>query len=348
MKILVTVKHNGIKKLLLPALAKIKNIQFDVLLHNLSGILKKDNCENLNIIINQDMHYILRPNSSLEDSLKKIGISLNSYDAFIMAGLTSIPHVLKEFKNKVILYTVAPFYRAQVPEVILNDVMKNRSTANTIVVHSTPNHYDEYKSRYENKYIKNTILLAHGLNPDAWGNWNGNKKETLTVWGGWKSRILGKSLKFKDKVIKGHEMITELLNGVKHTFSNFEEFEMRESLKNYRFHLFFMKDQQTIGLVESLRIGIPIVGPHLGLTDIDKFMAYGYNGFFSDDGYKLKYIINELINDDKYAKTISKNAQETCDQCFNFNRFVMNWERLLTNQFDNIHIEQPKIYRKYK
>lgn len=347
MKVLVTVKHIGIKKLLLPALAKIKGIKFDVFIHHTSGLLPEDDYSNLNIITHPDPLSVAYPkgNDTLVNNFGKVGINLNSYDAFIIGGLSSIPYALSEFKKKLIIYTVAPLYRAQLNEEMLKVTMSKRNKNSVLVVHSAPTHYIEYKKRYENKYMNNTMLLAHGLNPDSWGTWNGHRKEVLTIWGNYNLRIVGKLIEFKDGNLKGDEAIKKSIGGYKHRIiEGVSEEIMRQELRDNRIHFMFMKDQQTVGLVESMRIGIPIVGTAYNLVDPLKFLKYGHDSFFTINGDDICEEIDNLMFDHNYAKRISKNLQETCDECFNFNLYVNNWERILKGNKP----EQPKIYKEYK
>lgn len=350
MNVLVTVKHIGIKKILLPALARIKGIKFDVVIHNLDGIVKEDKIDSLNVIRISDkgkLMSVVRPKTeNFVQSFARADLDINSYDAFIMAGLCSIPKSLSDYKGKLILYTVAPFYRAKVPEEDLIAGMRNRGEENTIVVHSTPSHYDIYKTRYEYRYIKNTALLAHGLDADAWGNWNGNRKKILTVWAKFDKRHYGKWAHFGDERLEGLPMFKRIVGNTPHQINKLlTEEEMRRDMRDFRIHFLLMKDEQTIGLVESLRTGIPLVSAEGWREDPKLFMKYGHNGFFTNDGEKLRDAVSKLLRDHDYAKRISKNEQETADSEFNFDRYVRNWEEILKGNLQCLNIEQPECYK---
>jgi glycosyltransferase involved in cell wall biosynthesis len=349
MKVLVTVKHLGIKKLLLPALAQIKDIQFDVLLHNKTGLASIDDLGHLNLWVRKDLLSITYPQKvSLVESLQKEGINLNSYNVFILAGGCSIPEALKHFSGKLAIYTVAPFYRALIPEKVLASTTKDRGINNTLVVHSTPYHSKTYKKKYEYKYIENDILIPHGLNPQSWLPWEGATKDILTVWGGYKSRIMNKALYFDKIEVKGKEMIHRLVQRFTHLTNETEgwsEDKMRELLRECYIHLLFMKDQQTIGLVESLATGTPLVGPSIGLEDIKLFIENGVNGFFSENGNYLRENIKRLMGNRSFAQKISDAERDTANTVFNFKAFVRNWKRIITDHWDSLSLELPACYK---
>jgi hypothetical protein len=352
MRILVTVKHIGIKKLLLPALAQIKNIHFDVLLHNKAGLTVLDDLGNLNLWERKDLLSITYPKKmSLTESLQKEGINLNSYNVFIVAGGCSIPEALGCFNGKLVVYTVAPFYRALIPEKVLAGATKDRGIENTLVAHSTPYHFNKYKKVYECKYIKNTVLIPHGLSPQAWLPWRGTNKNILTVWGGYRNRMPNKSLCFEGVKIKGKKMIDRLTHNFSHTVnevSDWQEGKMRELLRDSYLHLLFMKDYQTIGLVESFTTGIPVITPYDGHEDLKFFMKNGENGFYSNDGMYLRENIKRLMGNRKMAQEISSAERETAATIFNFGRFVRNWEKIITDHWSDLSLELPGCYRKFK
>jgi hypothetical protein len=97
----------------------------------------------------------------------------------------------------------------------------------------------------------------------------------------------------------------------------------------------------TLNFMEAWMTGIPIVaiGPSNGnasyfpghkLYEVDSLIENGVTGFVSDDFTELRKNIDQLMNDDKLAATISANARKRALEVFSKDKIKDQWTNFFT------------------
>jgi hypothetical protein len=105
--------------------------------------------------------------------------------------------------------------------------------------------------------------------------------------------------------------------------------QLPEFQSHYRF--FFNPIRYTslgLAVCEAMMMGMPVVG--LATTELSAVIDNGYSGFIHTD---VNYLIEKmklLIKDPELAKEIGNNGREVAMKRFNIERFINDWEQLLT------------------
>ena len=82
-------------------------------------------------------------------------------------------------------------------------------------------------------------------------------------------------------------------------------------------------------LMEAMSCGCAVVSTATCM--IPEVIENGVNGFITNNVGEMKQYLVDLLNDEDMAKEIGENARKTILERYSTERFVENWDRLLTN-----------------
>lgn len=105
--------------------------------------------------------------------------------------------------------------------------------------------------------------------------------------------------------------------------------ELPAFMADYRF--FFNPIRYTslgLSVLEAMHVGLPIVG--LATTEMPTVIANGVNGWLDTRPEKLAEVMRLLIADPELARHWGEAARRTAQERFGIERFVADWDRLLT------------------
>ena len=100
-------------------------------------------------------------------------------------------------------------------------------------------------------------------------------------------------------------------------------------IASYRF--FFNPIRYTslgLSVIEAMQVGLPIVG--LATTEMPTVIVNGVNGWLDTRPERLVGVMRELLADRALARQWGDAARETALTRFGIDRFVADWDRLLT------------------
>lgn len=105
--------------------------------------------------------------------------------------------------------------------------------------------------------------------------------------------------------------------------------ELPSFMSQYRF--FFNPIRYTslgLSVIEAMQVGLPIVG--LATTEMPNVIVNGVNGWLDSRPDRLVEVMRHLIADPALARKWGLKARETALQRFGIDRFIADWDRLLT------------------
>lgn len=192
-------------------------------------------------------------------------------------------------------------------------------------------------------YLGEHAIILGALQPSIYdGNWVGDVQKVLTIknrikknpwhtrYETWKFLVTG----FEHLLIGGNnEDVPKALSGVSHA-------TIVEALRHYRVCICMPSRPAplTYGLQEALMMGIPIItlGPNLGdggehTYEHHEIIENGVSGFYSDDLYDLRDMIQILLVDDKMAKEISENEKQLANRLFHPKVIQEQWKNFFNS-----------------
>lgn len=174
------------------------------------------------------------------------------------------------------------------------------------------------------------------------GNWNGNKKEVITLGQSIKQRgefchfeLFDEATRDLPRKVYGadNSPLEDLWGG------QLDYEELKQMLRDNR--VFFYTGTQpasyTLGFIEAFMTGIPIValGENTGNSmfrhdqdtyEVPNIIDNGINGFCSDDINELRGYVKQLLEDHELAKKISAEGRKTAIELFGKENIKKQWE----------------------
>jgi glycosyltransferase involved in cell wall biosynthesis len=98
-----------------------------------------------------------------------------------------------------------------------------------------------------------------------------------------------------------------------------------------RYRFFFNPIRYTslgLSVLEAMMVGLPIVG--LATTEMPTVIVNGVNGWLDTRPERLVDVMRQLIDDPALARQWGDAARRTAQERFGIERFVADWDRLLT------------------
>lgn len=86
-------------------------------------------------------------------------------------------------------------------------------------------------------------------------------------------------------------------------------------------------------LLEAMACGCAVVSTANCM--IPEVIEHGVNGLISNDPAELRLFVQMLLQDEKLATDLGKNAANTIKEKYNLNKFINNWNNLLYSTIEN-------------
>lgn len=192
-------------------------------------------------------------------------------------------------------------------------------------------------------YLGKDALIRFYKDPDEYKDWNGNKETVITV---------GQSVKQRGTFCGFNEFnqATEGLSralygpgnedsGIDGGLLTFEELKAAYRDNRVFFYTGTYPSSYTLGFIEALMTGIPIVAIGKGLWErkfwdmnvyeVDKIISNGINGFISDDISVLSGNVRELLGNPELARKIGQAGRETAIELFGKSLIKKQWKEFL-------------------
>lgn len=202
--------------------------------------------------------------------------------------------------------------------------------------------YSPMERNIPNYAGENTIIRFY-KDPKEFKDWNGNDNRVITF--GQSIRKRGEHCHYDsfDQITTGlnravfgpdNDNIGEINMGQ----LSYEE--LKETLRNSRvyFYLGTQPASYTLGLIEAMMTGIPVVsiGPQLGNSiyqsntfEVHQIIENGKSGFWSDDPFELRRSLDKLLNDHEFAKSIGEAGRKRAIELFGMDTIKNQWKRFL-------------------
>lgn len=194
-------------------------------------------------------------------------------------------------------------------------------------------------------YIGGDALIRFYKDPDEFSGWNGHKKEVVTFAQHMKQREPATNYSEFETVTRsfnrklfgpGSEELDWGMGKVPYK-------ELKAAMQDYRVYFYTgtWPASYTLNFIEALMTGMPMVciGPKKGhphgwfkghdLYEIPDIITNGVNGFWSDSQDELRGYINQLLNDDELAKSISDNGRKKAIELFGKESIKKKWKEYL-------------------
>lgn len=193
-------------------------------------------------------------------------------------------------------------------------------------------------------YCGADAVIRFSEDPDEFNNWNGEKKQVITMAQSFKKRgdHLGFSLfekvthGFNPKVIgTDNQDLGDLWVGQR------SYRELIDDLRQSRAFFYFgtIPVPYTLSFVEAMMVGVPIVAAGAQLRkhfaypwsnyEVPEIISNGVNGFVSDNIDELRGYIDALLKDDALANRISEAGRKTAIELFGKKQRMAEWGDLL-------------------
>jgi len=192
-------------------------------------------------------------------------------------------------------------------------------------------------------YIGKDALIRFYKDPEEYKDWNGDTEKVISVAQSMKARGAFCGFNNFDEATKG---LPRALYGPGNEDSGIEGgiLTYNELKKVYQDNRVFFytgtyPSPYTLGLMEAMMTGIPIVAIGKDLWDIklwnmdiyevDKIIQSGVNGYVSNDINELRGYVELLLKDKALAKKIGDAGRETAIELFGKSKIKEEWRKFL-------------------
>lgn len=200
------------------------------------------------------------------------------------------------------------------------------------------------KERTIPNYAGEDAVIRFYKDPEEYKNWTGEKKTLINFTQSLKQRgdhcgynaFMEVSKGFDRKVYGvGNEELGDLWGG------QLSHDNLKKTMRENRVYFYYgtAPASYTLGLMEAMMTGIPVVAAGPGFTkklypeqdtnEIAEIIENGVSGFVSDDVGQLRKYVKDLMQDDKLAKRISEGGRKRAIELFGKDKIKGEWETFL-------------------
>lgn len=203
------------------------------------------------------------------------------------------------------------------------------------------------KERNIDHYAGDDAIIRFYKDPDEFKDWNGDKKRVINITQSLKGRrafchyneIIAATERFDRSVYgTGNEDLGDL-NGGELTYEL-----LKKELRDNRVYVYggTWPAPYTLGFIEAMMTGIPIVAIGKGLAQIPSFGQFsfyevpeiirnGLSGYCSNSVSEMQRCIERLINDKRLAQGISGRARKRAIELFGKQAIRGQWEKFFAS-----------------
>lgn len=193
-------------------------------------------------------------------------------------------------------------------------------------------------------FIGQDALIRFYKDQEDYKDWNGKKQQVVTIAQHMKERDAACNYTLFEQVTRQFPrvLIGPGSEGQKFGVGRIPFEEMKQYLRDSRcyFYTGTHPASYTLNFMEALMTGTPMVciGPQRGnathlynhdLYEIPNLITHGENGFVSDNPEELKAIVQDLLDNESYAKYISQNGRKLGIKHFNKDMIGRAWDTYL-------------------
>lgn len=196
-------------------------------------------------------------------------------------------------------------------------------------------------------YAGDDAIIRFYKDPEEFGNWNGEKKQVITIAQSFKKRGDHLGYGLFDRITEGFNRkvygtenadLGEVWGGTR----SYEE--LKKDLRDSRAFWYFgtKPAPYTLSLIEAMLTGVPIIaaGPKLREDEqspykwknyeIPSIISNGINGYVSDSIDELRGYIQLLLENDEVAKRIGEAGRETALELWDKKKIMGQWVEFLS------------------
>jgi len=214
-------------------------------------------------------------------------------------------------------------------ENIMGQVREMRGDVNVFISEYSINAWG-WENRLQSFLNNDTFVITHGVDTELFCSKEDERSdEILSVVNDWINRDWCCGFSVWQEVIKGlpYKVVGDT-PGLSEPAASTEG--LVATYQNSRIFL----NTSTISpvptaLMEAMSCGCAVVSTATCM--IPEVIENGVNGFITNNVGEMKQYLVDLLNDEDMAKEIGENARKTILERYSTERFVENWDRLLTN-----------------
>ena len=194
------------------------------------------------------------------------------------------------------------------------------------------------------KYAGSDAIIRFGKDEDEFHNWTGERLEVITIGQSMKKRSQHLGFPIIEKVFAGFQ--AKIIGTDNQDLGNLyggepSYEELKASLREARVYFYFgtIPAPYTLGFVEALMTGIPVVAVGQGLRrmspydwpnyEIPEIISNGVNGYVSDNVDELRNYIQMLMDDGGLAKRVGDAGRKTAIELFGKKQRMQEWSDFL-------------------
>ena len=195
-------------------------------------------------------------------------------------------------------------------------------------------------------HLGRDALIRFYKDPEIYGGWTGGKENVINFTQAMKKRARECNFAFYQRVMRGlpHTLFGPHNENIGEPWAvgAISYAQMLEELKYNRayFYLPTYPTSYTLNFIEAWMTGIPVVAlgrergndPELlghSLYEIPDLVRHGEDGFHADDAEELREILQDLLTDHEYAKSIGEKGRLRAVEIFGKETIKRQWREFL-------------------